>query len=206
MKITAAKPKTLIVAAEDDLHAGAVIDHLRRLEMPWVRVDFGSIDRGVRLTLNMTLALSEIDTVWWRRPMAPRDLSPLDERSRAFVRAEWSLDGLSAVSTCRWVNPPFSTRRAESKPLQLRLASRCGLRIPRTAFSKDPSAVRALARSSPDLIYKRVSPITRPPTATRSVESTDFERMDDLPNCPVLFQEYIHAGADLRVTVIGSTM
>ena len=125
----------LIVAYNDDLHAKAVFDILTRRQVPVEWVDFVSLNKGLYLTFTLTdttdvslvtltgkkIMLSEVETIWWRRPGRPCDDMDLDEETRGFVRAEWEhfIEGLEAFSSVRWVNPPEANRLANRKAFQL---------------------------------------------------------------------------------------
>jgi glutathione synthase/RimK-type ligase-like ATP-grasp enzyme len=217
-----AKLPVLIVAPFDDLHARAVVEILARRQIAVEWVDFAALNVNVRLTLNLgnvvdaclfrlgdpPILLSEVRTIWWRRPRRPEDHPELDEVTRFFVRGEWEhfLEALEAFVAARWVNPPAANRRASFKGLQLVAARAEGLRVPRTALTNDPEAVRALAAEGIPLIYKRMGTTPRPLTATKALLPTDLERLDVLVNCPAIFQEHIDAKLDIRVTAIGTDL
>ena len=212
----------LIVAYNDDLHAKAVFDILTRRQVPVEWVDFVSLNKGLYLTFTLTdttdvslvtltgkkIMLSEVETIWWRRPGRPCDDMDLDEETRGFVRAEWEhfIEGLEAFSSVRWVNPPEANRLANRKAFQLVAARAEGLRVPRTIMTNDAQAIRELVAKEIPLIYKRIGTAPRPLTATKALQSADLERLDILCNCPAIFQEYIDAQFDIRVTAIGTDL
>jgi glutathione synthase/RimK-type ligase-like ATP-grasp enzyme len=185
-------------------------------------VDYGDLgpDLGLSLCLDAApeatlrlpdgrrIALSETGTIWWRRPRAPEPPPALDDEAREFVRSEWEhfLEGLEPFTCGRWVNPPAAARRASRKALQLVVAHESGLRVPRTAITNDPDAVRELVASGLPLVYKRVAGSPRPVTATQPLRAEDLERLDALPACPAIFQELIEARVDVRVTAIGDEL
>ena len=87
------KSPVLIVASRDDLHAAAVFDALeRKVSCPeWI--DVAGLNRDIRLALKLdvdtrdgvlltsngrALNLSEIGTIWWRRPRLPEYDGDLD--------------------------------------------------------------------------------------------------------------------------------
>ena len=158
----------LIVAYDDDLHAQAVFHILSHRQIPVEWVDFRSLNKGLTLTLTLAdtadallvtlngkkIRLSEVDTVWWRRPRRPDDDKSFDEETRGFVRGEWEhfIEGLEAFSCVRWINPPEANRLANRKAFQLVAARAEGLRVPRTIMTNDAQAVpRACHGSSINL-------------------------------------------------------
>jgi hypothetical protein len=212
----------LIVAPGNDLHAHAVVEALTRRHMAVEWVDFAALNKNLRLTHTLdgvpdarlvtptgrTISLSAVKTIWWRRPYSPSDDVTFSEEVRTFVRGEWEhfIGGIEAFVSARWVNSPAANRLASRKGLQLVVAQKEGLRVPRTVITNDPEAVRTFARENPSLIYKRLGPAPRPITATKPLLPADLERLDTLCNCPAIFQEHIEARLDIRVTAIGTNL
>jgi hypothetical protein len=213
----------LVVAVGEDLHAHAVVDGLRRRAHKVCWVDLAALDRALRLTFTLDgtsaggvlvtehgqrVSLSEIDTVWWRRPRLPSVAAQFEQPTQSYVRSEWEhfVDGLEVCTSARWINAPTATRVAARKTRQLAVASAVGMRIPRTLITNDPQAVRALAADGAQLVYKRLGDSPRPISPTRPLQPTDFERLDTLRACPAIFQERINARLDIRVTVIGENL
>lgn len=212
----------LIVAPEDDLHAQAVTGSLRRIGITTDHVDLARLSSGVSLTLSLngeadaslglppdrSIMLSEVDTIWWRRPRAPHHAASADDASREFVQGEWThfINALQSFAGVRWVNSPTADYRAGIKGAQLLAARAEGLRVPRTLITNDPAAVRSLAAEGIPLVYKRVGTGCRPRTVTRPLLPCDLGRLDALPNCPAIFQERIEAALDIRVTAIGGEL
>ncbi|WP_343971212.1 hypothetical protein [Pseudonocardia aurantiaca] len=125
-----------------------------------------------------------------------------------FLADEWLTfcESLEWCTTARWVNKPSKERVAGSKAYQLREAEGVGLRVPRTLITNRPDAVLAFASNEQALIYKRIG-VSRnaPPVPTRLFGDDDRARLPTLRDCPAMFQEYIPARIDVRVTFIGGT-
>jgi hypothetical protein len=89
--------------------------------------------------------LNEVGAVWHRRvSVAARLPRELDAQLRAASVGESraSLMGVLAGLAAFRVDPEAAIRRAEQKPLQLRVARELGLDVPRTLVTNDPAAVR----------------------------------------------------------------
>jgi glutathione synthase/RimK-type ligase-like ATP-grasp enzyme len=153
--------------------------------------------------------LSDIGTIWWRRPGLP-DAAPTGstEEIASFVRDEWQhlIGSIEVAPLTRWVNLPSAVRLANHKSLQLAAAGSVGLRIPRTLITNDAAAVRPLLEQGADLVYKHLGGAPRPLTATRPLRADDVGRLNVLHNCPAIFQEYIDARVDVRVTALGADL
>lgn len=212
----------LVVAFGQDKHAHAVVDALRREGCDVCWIDLASLTRSLRLTLcpgdtagttletehGRSVALDSVRTIWWRRPALPEASADLDDVTRQYVASEWEhfIDSIEPCVDARWVNPPRASRAAGRKARQLVEARAVGLRVPRTVMTNDPDAVRRLAAEGIDLIYKRLGAAPRPISATKPLLASDLERLEVLQLCPAIFQERIHARADIRVTAIGDEL
>src|SRR5688572_1127938 len=105
------------------------------------------------------LDLSEVTAIWYRRNAIgagiPADLDP-QLRRPSIEESRRMVFGMMAALEVFTVDPLEVIRRAEHKPLQLRLARRLGLEVPRTLSTNDPEAVRAFARSAPGGIITKM--------------------------------------------------
>jgi glutathione synthase/RimK-type ligase-like ATP-grasp enzyme len=163
------------------------------------------------------LSLAEITAVYYRRfgvgERIPADLdrqlrAPSVEESRRVVHglmAVLSATGAFALDRVDVV------RRSEVKSLQLALARRLGLEVPRTLVTNDPEAVRAFAARVPAGIVTKMMASFAVHDAegrehvvfTNPVSDADLADLDGLSLCPMTFQERIEKAMELRVTVVG---
>jgi glutathione synthase/RimK-type ligase-like ATP-grasp enzyme len=103
----------------------------------------------------------------------------------------------------RWMNPPARDDVAGRKLLQLRLAREVGLAIPRTLVTSDPDEARRFLDRPGATVFKTFSCTHEVWRETRLVGPAEREALDSVRLAPVIFQEYVAADADLRVTVVG---
>ncbi len=104
---------------------------------------------------------NDYDVVWWRRarkPYLPKNSAHPDDYK--FVVRENALFYESLTNNMApdawWVNTKVAATRANSKLLQLKVASDCGLSIPETLCSNDPHDIRyfLLRHETGGVIYK----------------------------------------------------
>jgi MvdC family ATP-grasp ribosomal peptide maturase len=158
------------------------------------------------------ISAAEVRAVWARKLWSPRMSDSLDERYRSMCVGESAaaLEGfLDALHNARWVNDLDHQRNAENKQRQLRLATRAGLRVPRTLVTNDPTAARQFfAETDGQTVAKLLRPLTVSMDAAESfvytnrVREEDLAGADALRHCPMVFQELIPKAYELRVAYV----
>ena len=132
--------------------ASASTGSTRTCSPPEVQLSLDEAGDGRLSGPDGVLELSELTAIWYRRNATgsgiPRDMDqqlrkPSVEESRRLV-----FGMLTALGVFQ-LDPLEVVRRAEHKPLQLKLARALGLEVPRTLMTNDPEAVRAFAASCP---------------------------------------------------------
>jgi len=155
--------------------------------------------------------------VWLRhitKPALDPELSP-EFRDDCSRESEAALRGfLDGLAGARWVDAPARVQEASIKPLQLRTARDVGLRIPRTLITNDPDEARAFFAELGDghVVMKLLTALSfsmGPPSRvvyTNLVQASDLDDLDGLKHSPVLFQERIAVGRELRVIYAGGAV
>jgi glutathione synthase/RimK-type ligase-like ATP-grasp enzyme len=158
--------------------------------------------------------LNEVGAVWHRRlSVAARLPRELDSQLRAASVGESraALLGVLAGLTAFRIDPESAIRRAEQKPLQLRVARESGLEVPRTLVTNDPAAVRDFYEACDGrLMTKMLSSFAvydregrESVVFTNPVGPEDLEDLTGLSLCPMTFQERVEKRLELRATVVG---
>lgn len=214
----------LILSHPGDDHAKGVLSELVRRRHPTTLID--SSQFPVRASLNQAfsasgvcveyvtvghrLDLGECHVAWWRRPLPHMLHDELDPEVTSFAYTECheAFAGALALLKATWVNPPHFDERAHHKPLQLASAVRAGLTVPRTLITNDPNeARRFIADVGPAYtIYKTFLATEEHWRETRVLRDEEIQLLESVRFAPVIFQEYIAADADIRVTVVGNEM
>jgi hypothetical protein len=157
------------------------------------------------------IALHEVGAVWWRRPQGLQVATQLtDESYRLFALGETDemFGGLWPSLDAFWVNDPKSDEVAHKKPYQLKLAQAVGLQLPRTLMTSCPDEARAfLDGLGPGrTVYKCFSATYQHWRETRLLTEEEARDLSAVRLCPVIFQEYVPASVDVRVTVVGDSV
>ncbi len=118
------------------------------------------------------------------------------------------MSGMWHALDAMWVNPPASDEVAHHKPLQLARAEEVGLSVPRTLITNDPAAAADFVE---DLgvgrtVYKTFIATEENWRETRLLREGELELLDAVRLAPVIFQEYVEAAADVRVTAVGDEL
>ncbi|MGH6986992.1 MAG: MvdC/MvdD family ATP grasp protein [Caulobacteraceae bacterium] len=158
-----------------------------------------------------SFASEEIRSVWNRRQEPLKLPDRLSESETDFAKSEMSalLFGVVRTSNWCWVNHPDRNRYASAKPLQLSVARRLGLEIPRTCITNDPRAAQSFIRQCAGrAIYKTLySPYladTDMACFTSVVNEDHLSQLDAIQFTGGIFQEYVPKKFELRITIIGS--
>lgn len=154
--------------------------------------------------------LQKVGAVWWRRPQPYTLASDIEPSAAAFAYSESheAMAGMWETIDAAWVNPPLRDEAAHHKPLQLARACEIGLPVPSTLITNEPAAAREfIARTGPDrTVFKTFIATETHWRETRLVGEKEIELLDQVRLAPVIFQQFVPAVADLRVTVLGERM
>lgn len=216
----------LVISHEQDPHAERVIRHLGANGQQVLLLNLTELPDRATLSIEydphgqpridyvraggMSCALHEVKSVWWRRPQVPDLSSVTDPQINLFTANEWheAINGLWQLLDARWMNDPIRDDAASRKARQLRMAAAVGLKVPRTLITSDPQrARRFIGESGPTgTIYKTFSCTHAIWRETRLLRSEDMAQMDAVRVAPVIFQQFIPAESDLRITAVGGKL
>jgi hypothetical protein len=211
----------LVIAPLTDVHGIVVSRHIEALGMKVLVVDTADYLRCWRLTATLNggapqmlirsfesgrvFDVSSLRGVWYRR-LWPFRISEriLDKDVQSFAYNECRdfIHGVLATYP-NIINDPAREWAANRKVLQLQVASRVGLRIPRTLVSTDPHEVRAFEeQNNGDIIFKCLTNTAFQFTETRRLEPAHWERSGAMCLAPTIFEERIAAQHHLRATYV----
>jgi len=213
----------LIVSSLSDDHTVAVLDRLAERDADVRLLDLSAFPTGLRLAADYhpdgthryrlsdaeeTVDLADVNAVWWRRPQSfeldPAVVDPTDRRF-AYTECSQAVNGLFYALDAVWMNDPSRDAVAGHKLYQLRVAAEAGLEVPRTHVTNDPDSARAFADEigPEETVYKAFIAQPEAWRETRVLAAEELAHLDDVALAPVIFQEYVPAERDLRITVVG---
>ncbi len=216
----------LLVSHDDDDHLAPVLSELDRMGSEAVVVDTSSIPGAtamsashsldgdqwrLRLANGSWLDLSRCGSGWWRRALPPVQ----DPRIVDPVQAAWAANetyeamaGFWDAVPITWVSPPAAIQMSMMKTWQLPAARAAGLEVPATLVTSDPGEARAFIDriGLGNVICKAFSATQENWRETRMVGAAEYALLHQVAVAPVIFQEFVPAEVDLRVTVVGEEL
>jgi glutathione synthase/RimK-type ligase-like ATP-grasp enzyme len=212
----------LILAPKDDLHATALRTVLEsKFDTRAIIWDVADIPTRAKLgffpdenrfdlqieDLSEDLSLCEIQSVWWRRLSSLKiDSAVVDPKLRRFCLSEYDTFFKGILNSIRIpiINDPAAEARAVHKPFQLAQAREVGLEIPKTIMSNDPESIMAFWDSlGGNCVYKAFNAPPWAFTETRHLAFEDLQYLNKVRHAPIIVQEKIDKGVDVRVNIFG---
>ena len=180
----------------------------RKMELGMFLDGQGNCHYTLRMPDGGVLNLADFRSVWWRRPQyfeIHSDVTNVAYRSFAYNESHEAFSGLWQSLDASWINHPTRDEVAHHKAYQLHVAQDVGLEIPRTLISNSVEQVCDFiaAQGWEKTIYKAFSATADHWRETRLLRQDELAKLEDVRYAPVIFQEYIKAVYDLRVTVVG---
>lgn len=214
----------LVVSTEGDGHTLEVLSHLEGRGADSSLLDLSAFPMEAGLTLGFDpgrgseekvltaggifVDFSSCRVVWWRRPQPFRlhpEIQDPDESSFAYTEAYCAFAGLWLTMAPFWINHPTRDEEASRKVFQLHVAKEVGFRIPDTCITNEMDRARRFidARGPNRTVYKAFSGTEEAWRETRVLKPQELDLLESVRYAPVIFQEYIPAEVDLRITVVG---
>jgi glutathione synthase/RimK-type ligase-like ATP-grasp enzyme len=214
----------LIISNSLDETANYLCKHLSKFGLKYVRFDSdftpGTIEveyskESISLKIgNNIISPSQISNVWYRRPK-PINLSlGNNNRENDHINREFSqaIEGFFAhIPEHKWMNHPVNIVQASHKFEQLTRATDFGLTIPNSLVTQSSGSLKAFWKeTNGDIVIKPIASGYLEGTEegkdsviyTSVVQTHHFENLNQLVNCPSLFQEKIDKRIDIRINII----
>ncbi len=157
-----------------------------------------------------TISVSDA-TVLWLRTIATQQLlrrEVEDDRARTLISNEARGGLLGYLETHfrgTWVSTIDATYRASDKILQLRAASECGFRVPKTLVSQCRSDIAAFFDAcGGQVIVKPIIGVSGPLIRTSMLDEPNRYDDDSLCASPTLYQEYVAGHRHIRLNCFGN--
>jgi hypothetical protein len=228
-------PNVLILSRSIDAHVPPVVEELSKRGVETIHFNLADFPKEVTLAATLIsfsgswsggfthqghmLSFENLVSVWRRRPTSYKVAEEgytlgqkkfiEEEADRAFLGIVESFSQAPLV-----VSQTHAVRRAELKALQLAIAQRLGMRVPRTLLTNDPVAAKAfyetckgqviLKAVSRGIIDEQSDALNKALYTTKiETEHLSENRIQQMRLTGHVLQEYIPKALEVRVVVIG---
>lgn len=166
--------------------------------------------------MSNTYDLQSFDSVWYRRPRSVSlSAYKMDAEAIDFARDEWKTfihNSYTFMENTLWVSHPKFLDTAANKPMQLAIAKKIGLNIPKTLITNDPNEAKNFIRQCKNRVI--VKPTGRgwvynsdgeavTFVLTNRLSNEDLDNLHEIVISPVTIQEEIPKAFELRVNIVG---
>ncbi len=158
------------------------------------------------------IATNDVQGVWLRKFFSPKVDSSIDEvyRKGCFYESLETLKGFFyTLNHVTWIDPLDVVSYASNKLVQLQVAQRVGLRIPRTMVTNNQQDLRNFYNANNgDIVVKMQTTLSTSMQGgglflhTSRVTANDLEDAALVSLCPLMFQELIEKEYELRVIYV----
>jgi hypothetical protein len=156
------------------------------------------------------VALDDVTAVWWHRPQPfslPEAVADPVHRDFALREAQTAWRGFWQTGRALWINDIGRHEAALPKPGQLVAAREVGLSIPDTLITNNPDEARRFwSRYRSEIVYKAFTAIEGVWRETRLLGADEQSLAEAIRLTPVIFQRYVAAVVELRITVVGQRL
>lgn len=205
----------ITLSRDDNMHT--VVQYVKKpiLRLDWDRDDMSdmllSYKDGEFRTCIAGVDPLDITSVWFRIAYLSY-FQPANEPFWLFnrlSREEIIRMMFSELSHANWVSNPFNMQVAENKVLQMRVAAKLGLDMPKTLITGSINEAEDFRASIGSMVVK---PLVHQAVKTNDklygmytarVKPSQEIKFDLLPNSPAIFQEEVDRQFDIRTIVVG---
>lgn len=180
------------------------------------QVSFSISDDEVNLTFSgENTALKENDVIWLRRTPQITLPDEIHEADVYVARSEWlifqrSLKRIISQTCSHVINKGEEESGIGLKPVQLKLAKKCGFHIPITLISNDPHKIKQFLANHERVIYKTfIGPAWENEKGVSNFSNAEILSIDGLEKetelSPGIFQVYVEKKYEVRLVVMGKS-
>lgn len=213
-----------ITHSQDFYNIDLFFEYLSFRNIPYFRLNSDRLNHFQKISVNEngfeltdesgnTIHSDDIKGVWHRKAWGISIPEELDEDyQKIFLNEYGSLryNLITALEDIPWINPYENEKRIDgNKMLQLKIAQKNNLTVPKTIFSNDAEKVTAFFHQHCN--GKAIAKLHGVTAKTMSgenmvssmiIEEDTLEHLSDIVYCPMIFQPYIDKEYELRIVYI----
>jgi hypothetical protein len=219
----------LIFTNKQDTHADEVIRKLHEKNIEVFRLNSedlllkyklnlyidknGCWDGEITDELGRVLNLAKLKIAWFRKPdfdFFGKDVASTEEQwitseTKAFINILYSMPSI------KWINDPFVANKAKVKFQQLLLASKYGIKVPKTLITtRTETAEQFFIDCGEEVLVKAIytgnvtiNGINQGIPSVKIGKEDFYKFYRNISLSPTQLQEYVEKSFELRITVVG---
>jgi Glutathione synthase/Ribosomal protein S6 modification enzyme (glutaminyl transferase) len=213
-----------ITHSRDFYNIDIFFEYLKSKNIPYFRLNSNKINNNQKISISEngfeltdesrnTVHSEEITAVWHRKSWRIDIPEELDESFRKIFLKEYSTlryNVFTALENVPWINPFENENKIDgNKMLQLNIAQKHGLTVPKTIFSNDADKITAFFHKycKGKMVAKLHGVISKSMggenlLSTNIIDEDSLENIADVEYCPMIFQPYIEKEYELRIVYL----
>ncbi|WP_312391075.1 MvdC/MvdD family ATP grasp protein [Chryseobacterium sp.] len=213
-----------ITHSHDFYNIDIFFDYLKEKNIPYFRLNSDHLNHLQKIDVNENsfeltdesgskIHSKDIKAVWHRKSWRINIPEELDENYERIFLKEYAALRENLMSTLEhipWINPFESEKKIDrNKMLQLKIAKKHNLIIPKTLFSNDEEKITTFFHQhcNGKAVAKLHGVITKSMNgenflSTTVIDENNLEFIADIAYCPMIFQPYINKEYELRIVYI----
>ncbi|SEM08388.1 ATP-grasp ribosomal peptide maturase, MvdC family [Chryseobacterium taichungense] len=213
-----------ITHSRDFYNIDIFFEYLKSKNIPYFRLNSDKLNNDQKISISEngfeltdesgnTIKSEEITAVWHRKSWQINIPEELDEDYRRIFFKEYSTlryNLFTALEHLPWINPFENENKIDgNKMLQLNIAKKHGLTVPKTIFSNDADKITAFFHEycNGKMVAKLHGVISKSMggenfLSTNIIDEDALEGIADIEYCPMIFQPYIEKEYELRIVYL----
>lgn len=213
-----------ITHSRDFYNIDIFFEYLKSKNIPYFRLNSDNINNNQKISISEngfeltdesgnTVHSEEITAVWHRKSWRIDIPEELDESFRKIFLKEYSTlryNVLTALENVPWINPFENENKIDvNKMLQLNIAQKHRLTVPKTIFSNNADKITAFFHKycNGKMVAKLHGVISKSMggenlLSTNIIDENSLENIEDVEYCPMIFQPYIEKEYELRIVYL----
>lgn len=210
-----------ITHSRDFYNIDLFFEYLTSKNIPYFRLNSDKLNHAQKISISQnsfelidefgnTLKSEDVKSVWHRKSWRIETPEELDEEYKKIFIKEYSTlryNLFTALEHLPWINPfEIENKIDGNKILQLKIAEKKGLIVPKTLFSNDAEAITTFfyTYGSGKMVAKLHGVISKSMggenlLSTQIIDEDSLENIADIQYCPMIFQPYIEKEYELRI-------
>ncbi len=213
-----------ITHSQDFYNIDIFFEYLKTKNIPYFRLNSDHMNHLQKISINENffeltdesgnkINSDEIKGVWHRKAWKISVPEELDEDyEKIFLKEYASLryNLFTILEHAAWINPFENEKKVDgNKMLQLNIAEKHQLTIPKTIFSNDAEKIKAFFHENCNgkMVAKLHGVLSKSMggedlVSTNIIDGDSLEFISDIAYCPMIFQPYIEKEYELRIVYV----